>query len=662
MATYYIDPDNGNDANAGTSFALAWKTVILGATAARIAAGDVIRIKASPLPTLVGSATWTNASPTVTLASAVTANIDMGETAWTSDHANVTCTADATDYKEGSNSAKFAVGAAFTTGLMAHKALAGATDFSAYSQVSFWIKVNAASLAAGALELRLCSDTAGTVVVDTITIPALAGTSFWHAFTVARSGGGTLGASIQSIALYANSDPGTVNVNLDCIIACKASSSADSLSLTSLIGKNTSDGWYPIASIDGVTVKLDSNTQALPAARRGYTGTSESVNTYKREAFLLAPVGSTSTAQNEAMDAGSGGNYIHFSGGWNRTDMSTQETGENAYSWFSGQNGLGVGWKADAPRHAIKTENIGLFRFYSGFSSSSSPTAHQWIHLMAVACSTTGFASSAKGLYASDIRAYNNGGDGVSFNSLGGGVLETVVSNNNNSTSGINFTSSSAIGRNFTSKNNVSYGVAFAGCSVTIDGLTTANNGSYGAYGAGGYDNYVNNWSASEANEVLVSTTVTSRWSVYSTKHDGTADNHIQFFDGGRVSSETGADRRTASGIAWKLSPTSAYRDSVFPVATKIAAIAVTSGTLVTVKVWCKRDNTGITGRLFVRGGQLGGPTNDTSASTAGAAGSYEQLTVTWTPSESGVVEIEGHAYGGTTYNAWMDDMEISQA
>lgn len=44
MATFWLDPVNGNDANNGTSYALAWATLTSGATAARIAAGDTIRV------------------------------------------------------------------------------------------------------------------------------------------------------------------------------------------------------------------------------------------------------------------------------------------------------------------------------------------------------------------------------------------------------------------------------------------------------------------------------------------------------------------------------------------------------------------------------------------------------------------------------------------
>lgn len=50
MAIYYIDYVNGNDANSGVSWAQAWQTIKNGATAARIAPGDELRIAKSPDP------------------------------------------------------------------------------------------------------------------------------------------------------------------------------------------------------------------------------------------------------------------------------------------------------------------------------------------------------------------------------------------------------------------------------------------------------------------------------------------------------------------------------------------------------------------------------------------------------------------------------------
>jgi len=63
----------------GMNWADAWKTITNGATAARIAPGDIIRIAKSPAPVSIGSASWTNLSNTVVLENAQTLNVDMCE-------------------------------------------------------------------------------------------------------------------------------------------------------------------------------------------------------------------------------------------------------------------------------------------------------------------------------------------------------------------------------------------------------------------------------------------------------------------------------------------------------------------------------------------------------------------------------------------------------
>ena len=56
------------------------------------------------------------------------------------------------------------------------------------------------------------------------------------------------------------------------------------------------------------------------------------------------------------------------------------------------------------------------------------------------------------------------------------------------------------------------------------------------------------------------------------------------------------------------------------------------------------------------------GSVSDVSASMTAAADTWEQLTITFTPTAAGVVEIEAWAYGGTTYSVYVDDIDCSQA
>ena len=120
--------------------------------------------------------------------------------------------------------------------------------------------------------------------------------------------------------------------------------------------------------------------------------------------------------------------------------------------------------------------------------------------------------------------------------------------------------------------------------------------------------------------------------------------------------------RHTASGIAWRLSPLSTNRSSSYPLDLQIAKIAVNASALVTVKAWMRRSNTGLTMSLVCRGGQIAGVASDVVASMTAAIDTWEQIQISFTPSENGVVEIEAWAYGGTAYNGYVDDLEITQA
>ena len=210
MTIYYIDPGNGNDANDGTSWAAAWKTIKTGATAARIAPGDVIRIAKSPDPVGIGSATWTNLSKTVTLATALTANIDLCNAAWTAS-ANVTASLPSTYRKEGTNNVQLLVASAFTTGKIGYRNLGTTLDLSGYTRVSLRYRQSVV-LAANMIKLCLCSDASGDVIVDEFIIPAIESAQINAFIPLTLAKGAALGSAIQSVALYALSDPGTPTI------------------------------------------------------------------------------------------------------------------------------------------------------------------------------------------------------------------------------------------------------------------------------------------------------------------------------------------------------------------------------------------------------------------------------------------------------------------
>jgi hypothetical protein len=744
MATFYLDFENGNNANDGTTFANRWKTITSGATAARIAPGDVIRIMGSPAPTSLGqNGVWTgealqaikgissstNATPIaitcnnhgystgdtvvitghvtntnangtweitntgtntftldgsvgngvgssgtarlrnntrVILASAVTQNIastGAGRAAWVPS-ANVTATLSTTT-KEHVNSDSIAIAVGFTTGLAAYWATPSTLDLSGYQQVSFWIQQTAGTIgAAGAVDLRLCSDAAGVTAVNTISIPNLAVTGRWMPVTVDL--GTNLGNSIQSIALYVNTDNGAQTFLLSNIIACKASSAADSLTLTSLIGKNTTgETFWGVQSINGTRVMLDADTSTNPTTTtlRGYYGASETVTTWKRETIKQGPATATSSVVQSISDNGTDGSSITFSGGWNRTDMSTQ----TLETWLDGQNGNGVA--LDCSREFITVEKLAFSRFNLGFRVNTVDKNYgQNISLIASNNNTRGMEITAKSsFYSSEAlvanisnsfllgvqsggyntfllpNASSNGGP-ADFQALYNGDKLTCTAKNNNG-AGINFGAPA---------NNAYSGLGLVDC-------VTEDNSSAGV-GLSSRPALVHakNILINEALEVGLSTFYASY--LFSENHDQTAGNHKIFMDGALISAATD-QRNTPSGVSWKIQPTnSTTRGSFRPVILSLAKVACAANSLVTIKAYMRRSNTDLTMRLMCKGGQIAGVTADQVSTMSAAADTWEELTITFTPTEVGVVEITAEAWGGTTFSGWVDDMTISQA
>ena len=474
MATLYVDYENGNDSNDGTSFANRKKTLNSATTAS--SAGDTIRVMASPDPTLVGNGSvvsrpahgyyqsissvsystttgstqitinshgysngdticiyantngrdldgvyeisnvttntftldgYTASSSTtgnggyvynwtakrVWLSSAVTqtiASTGSRSSSWTAS-TNVTCTlrsntstnSSAMYWIEHAYSDEIAIASGFTTGKAAYYTLPSTLDLSGYQQLSFYIRQSSGSVSiTGNYSLRLCTDTSGNTSVHTFTVP-MGGTSggylnYWRPVTIDL--GTNLNSSIRSIALYVDSDFGAQTILLNNIIACKSSSSADSLTLNSLIGRNTSSNneWYPIESIVGQRVLINTtvyNQNLINGINYSCYGvyfadTAGTYSFYKRECIITSidnPATFSSSQAQTILKSGTSSASISISGGWNRTDMSTQTT--NGISFFDSSNMFGYGLDIGSYSY-LNFENLGFVRYYIGIRVS----------------------------------------------------------------------------------------------------------------------------------------------------------------------------------------------------------------------------------------------------------------------------------------------------
>ena len=678
MATFYLDPEGGNDANAGTSFALRWRTITAGPTAARIGPGDVIRIMATPDPTSLGvTGLWTHNSGTITLSSALTANIDVCDAAWTAS-ANVTATANAANRKQGTACCRLAIAAAFTTGKVAfHLVPGGTTDFSAYQQVSFWIKANAA-LASGIFELRLCSDATGDTTVNTVAVPAIPSPTCYIPVTVNL--GGALGSSIQSVSLFALVDPGTVTVDIDNILAVKAPGN-DALSLTSLIGKGIGgETYWPIRSINGTSVRVDQGWDNVGATDGVYGGTTETVPAYKRE-----PLYRNEATIEEVQDSGTVGSLITFSGGWNRTDMSTQ-TGE---TWWANQRDQTTFYINAKPY--IRLEKLNLMRgfqcllvisptnleledvtlgnssfygLYLSWTTDDDAIVKLMGRIFMVADGSNGIIGESAYYIvyqlSGTLKILGSLGDAITFNGMLVAVhVEILAGGSSGLSSGASespglYVIDRLIVRNKTSAIDIGgTGEAY------INTFITSGNSWVASPSGGGkiYSRHSQHPEASLTNYI----TPSYRSAYYLERLNGNPNDHRGLFPHGTITSVQDANRHTLSGIAWKMSPTTTTTTDKFPMIMPLARFAVKANALVTLSVWAKRTDSALTGKLVVRGGQIAGVTNDVEKYIS-EVNVYEQLIVTFTPTEKGVLEAEVHAYGGTTHSLYIDDYNVVQA
>ena len=777
MATYYIDFEGGNDANAGTSFATRWKTFNNGATNARIAPGDTIRVMASPDPTLVGAATWTagprpktvaissstNASPIVIttsaahglvtgdyvvisdhvtntnangvwkvgavptsttfqilemdgsnttgngtgssgsshkvtncfvkLASPATRNIALcggltDKPAWTPT-TNVTTSQNTGIYKEGYTSAQINIAAGFTTGKAAYYTLPATLNLSGYQQVSFWVRQTSGSLAgpAGSVYIALCSDTLGDTVVNTVNLPIIGALNQWVPFTV--DVGSALGSSIQSIAFYVAVDNGAQTFLIDNIIACKAPNQADSLSLTSLISKSDGTGneaWYAIQSInyDAVMLANLNRYSANSTTIRGYLGATETVATYKRETIKLTQVNSSTANSATINDSGTSGNLITFSGGWNRTDMSTQ----TGHTWYDGQNGLGRVYYSSGYSYTALERLCGV-RFWAVGQATNTSVGCRYINMYATANDYgtfyTGinhyadliwtnnnlsnfYISNGFGIVANTVKTCANAAEScIVMVSASSCTVNNIESTLGNTESTSTFAASVYFGStNFCTLNNVvSNGAAGyavvngSGFNTVINGGSSSNSGFGGIFTDNGSVVYLNDFTINDPTEVNAN--LVGSVGVYSNRHDNTDNNSWIFFSYGTVNQQTSVVDSPAT-TAWRMRPTNANASAQLPIRLKLGTVVCAASSLVTVTARMRRDNTNLTMRLVCPGGQISGVASDVTSDMTAAANTWQTVTITFTPTKAGAVDIYAYAFGGSTFSGYVCNLTASQA
>ena len=338
MAVRYGDPRNGNNANDATSFANRIKGWVSGFTSGRVAAGDECRWIASPRGTLTGCSITKGASVlTVPAGNHQVITLGNTTTGWTA-RTDITV-GTSTTRAHGSTSVSLTPATAFTTGEMAYFDLGASTDLSAFSAI-FVLQRVVGSITAS-YSLNLYSDS-GTTLIRSIPILGEPATLATHSFWAPRmfGDGAALPNNVRSIGISISADPSTTVILINNLVACHDqgvtpnsitpwSRFATTANLTDLFrwdhdsalhncGLFLSDTTLRLAHVP--TAAAGSTTYVWPHA----TLTSGTIEMWHGWPHDLA-IANANDQQIVPRAGTSESAIVRFTGGWNRTNMSTQD-------------------------------------------------------------------------------------------------------------------------------------------------------------------------------------------------------------------------------------------------------------------------------------------------------------------------------------------------
>jgi parallel beta-helix repeat protein len=411
--------------------------------------------------------------------------------------------------------------------------------------------------------------------------------------------------------------------------------------------------WYEV-------ITISSNTSAT-LYKKYPSATASGHSSQKLGVTDTGAAASSTTKVQTVSSSGNSSAFLYISGGW---DLSTEtQTGQ---TWFrqmhdTFNNRYGYGLYMTGKSYT-NLDKLNFLRYNYGiyYATSNNNT------ITSATCNSNNY-----GIY------YNNGS---SNNTI------TSATCNSNNYYGIYYTSSSSNNTitSATCNSNNYYGIYYnTSSNNTITSATCNSNGNSGIYYYNGSSNNTiyalsttGNTTAGiysdNANNICHSATIAESTKVATgTAYYANTRQYINNLGGFSYvySNYATANSQNASaggtGKEWKFAITNAARNTVYPFYIPIARVAVASSGKVTVKVYFKKSGTGIAGALRCRYGQIAWSdgTSDITV-TCPDNTSRNQVTLEFTPTEAGVVEIEAGAWyvSSTSQTVIIDDIEITQA
>jgi len=211
-----------------------------------------------------------------------------------------------------------------------------------------------------------------------------------------------------------------------------------------------------------------------------------------------------------------------------------------------------------------------------------------------------------------------------------------------------------------TCNSNGSYGIYYTSSSNnTIYALSTTGNTTAGIF-SNNASNICHSATIAESTKVATGTDYYANTRQYINNLGGYSYVYSNYATANSQAATAGG-----TGKEWKLAITDAARGTIYPFYIPIARVAVASSGKVTVKVYFKKSGTGIAGGLRCRVNQVtwSDGTSDIAVTCPNDT-SRNQVTLEFTPTEAGVVEIEAGAWyvSSTSQTVIVDDIEITQA
>ncbi len=378
-----------------------------------------------------------------------------------------------------------------------------------------------------------------------------------------------------------------------------------------------------------------------------------------------AAASSTTEVQKVSASGSSAGSMLTISGGWN---LSTQtQTGKTIFrqmhTTFSNRYGYGLYLLSKS--YVDLAGNIGFCRYYSGifYTTSSNNTISG-----TVTCNSNGaygiIYSAGNNTISGTVTCNSNNTCGIYYSASNNTISGTVTCNSNGYC-GIYYYSAgnNTISGTVTCNSNDTYGIFYSAANNNnvVGSLTTAGNGASGMYQDKGSVNYINNSSIGESTEVSTVSDY-SNSKLFSTKHDQTLHNDWIFMQGATINKQN-TTTQSGSGYAWKTTIINSERSSIYPAKLSIAKIACAASSQVTVTAYVKKDHaSNVAAKLICRRGQIAGVSSDVEDAKADDT-NWEQLTLQFTPTEVGVVEIELWSwYVAGASNVYVDTISCEQS